>query len=54
MNVQELGGNGSRMGRVTNRPNLDQRSRDRIEDLGLVSDDHAEIPSPPTARGVWL
>jgi hypothetical protein len=54
MNVQERGGNGSRMGRVTNRPNLDQRSRDRIEDLGLVSDDHAEIPSAPGSEWVRL
>jgi hypothetical protein len=54
MNVQELGGNGSRMGRVTNRPNLDQRSRDRIEDLGLVSDDHAEMPTAPGSEWVRL
>ena len=51
MNVRERGGNGSRIGRVTNRPNLDQQSRDRIEDLGLVADDHTEVLSAPTATG---
>lgn len=29
--------------RVTNRPNIDQRSRDRIEDLGLIHHDHTDI-----------
>ena len=51
MIVRERGGNGSRMGRVTNRPNLDQQSRDRIEDLGLVADDHTEVLTAPAARG---
>ena len=51
MIVRERGGSGSRMGRVTNRPNLDQQSRDRIEDLGLVADDHTELLSAPIGRG---
>ena len=54
MIVRERSGDGSRLGRVTNRPNVDQQSRDRIEDLGLVADDHIEVLSAPNSEGVRL
>ena len=40
-----------RQGRMINRPNVDQQSRDRIEDLGLVADDHTEVLSAPNREG---
>jgi hypothetical protein len=44
-------GTDSRMRHVVNRPNVDQQSRDCIEDLGLVADDHTEVPGAPDMEG---
>lgn len=37
---------------MTTRPNVDQQSRGRIEDLGLVIDDHTELLSVLDRAGV--
>jgi hypothetical protein len=52
MIVRERGGTSSRMCRVINRPNVDQQSRDCIEDLGLVADDRTEVLRAPDMQGV--